>query len=206
MPVLDLNLSKPCALLISTGLILTITLGHDWSDFAGMHALEKEMAAPSSVLAWRIPGTEEPGGLLSMGSHRVGLPSMGSQSRTWLKRLSSRSSSRNTTLGHTRGKEPTCQCRKPKRHGFNSWVRKIAWRRAWQPTPVFLPGESHGQRSQEGYSPWGRKESDMTEASEACMQTLGGKGEREAASAFKGPTIPPSMYSFLMVKCTTQVS
>jgi len=37
------------------------------------------------------------------------------------------------------------------------------WRRTWQPTPVFLPGESHGQRILVGYSPWGRKESDMTE-------------------------------------------
>ena len=41
-------------------------------------------------------------------------------------------------------------------------VRKIAWRRKWQPTPVFLPGESHGWRNLEGYSPWGRKESDVT--------------------------------------------
>ena len=41
------------------------------------------------------------------------------------------------------------------------WVRKIFWRRAWQPTPVFLPGKSHGQRSLTGYSPWGHKESDM---------------------------------------------
>ena len=40
---------------------------------------------------------------------------------------------------------------------------KIPWRRKWQPTPVFLPGESHGQRSLAGYSPWGRKESDPTE-------------------------------------------
>ena len=48
-----------------------------------------------------------------------------------------------------------------------TWVRslvgKIPWRRAWQPTPVFLPGESRGQRSLAGYSPWGRKESDTTE-------------------------------------------
>ena len=42
-------------------------------------------------------------------------------------------------------------------------VRKIPWRRKWQPTPVFLPGESHGWRSLVGYSPWVRKESDMTE-------------------------------------------
>ena len=71
MPVLDLSLSTPCALLTRTDLILTITLGHDRSDFACMHALEKEMAAHSSALAWRIPGTGEPGGLPSKGSHRV---------------------------------------------------------------------------------------------------------------------------------------
>ena len=48
-----------------------------------------------------------------------------------------------------------------KRHGFDPWVRKIPWRRAWQPTPVFLPGESHGQSNLEDYSPWGCTESDM---------------------------------------------
>ena len=45
------------------------------------------------------------------------------------------------------------QCRRHKWRGFNPWVRKSPWRRTWQPTPVFLPGESHGQRSLEGYSP-----------------------------------------------------
>jgi len=45
------------------------------------------------------------------------------------------------------GKEPACQCRRYKRRRFNSWVGKIPWRRKWQPTPEFLPGESHGQRS-----------------------------------------------------------
>ena len=44
-----------------------------------------------------------------------------------------------------------------------SWVRKIPWRREWLPTPVFLPGEFHGQRSLAGYSPWGCKELDMNE-------------------------------------------
>ena len=52
------------------------------------------------------------------------------------------------------------QCGRP---GFNPWVGKIPWRRKWQPTPVFLPGESHERRSLVGYSPWGCKESDMTE-------------------------------------------
>ena len=46
---------------------------------------------------------------------------------------------------------------------FDSWVRKIPRRRKWQPTPVFLPGESHGQKSLVGYSPWGHKKSDTTE-------------------------------------------
>jgi len=50
--------------------------------------------------------------------------------------------------------------------GFDHWVRKIPWRRAWQPTPVFLPGEACGLRSLAGCSPWGRKESDTTEATE----------------------------------------
>ena len=45
--------------------------------------------------------------------------------------------------------------------GFDPWVRKIPQRRAWQPTPVFFPGESHGQRSLAGYSPWGHKELEM---------------------------------------------
>ena len=51
------------------------------------------------------------------------------------------------------------QCGRPK---FNPWVRKIPWRRKWQPTPVFLPGKSNGRRRLAGYSPWGRKESDTT--------------------------------------------
>ena len=54
-----------------------------------------------------------------------------------------------------------------RRYAFGPWVGKIPWRREWQPTPVFLPGESHGQRSLAGYCPWVRKESDMTEHSGA---------------------------------------
>ena len=47
-------------------------------------------------------------------------------------------------------KNPTCQCRRPKRHGFDPWVGKIPWRREWQPIPVFLPGEFQAQRSLAG--------------------------------------------------------
>ena len=68
------------------------------------------------------------------------------------------------------GIEPTCQCRKHKRHRFDPWVGKIPWRRAWQLTPVFLPGESHGLRNLVGYSPWGCKESDTTEV---CLKHTG---------------------------------
>ena len=61
------------------------------------------------------------------------------------------------------GKESACQCRRCKRCGFDPWVRKKSWRKKWQPTPVFLPGKFHGQRSLVGYSPWSHKELDLTE-------------------------------------------
>ena len=64
------------------------------------------------------------------------------------------------TLCFPDGSEFCLQCRRP---GFNPWVGKIPWRRKWQPNPVFLPGESHGQRSLVGYSPRGCKELDTTE-------------------------------------------
>ena len=66
--------------------------------------------------------------------------------------------------GDANGKEPDCQYRRHQKHGFDPWFRKIPWRREWQPTPVFLAGESLGQRSLEGCNLWGHKESDMTEA------------------------------------------
>ena len=52
------------------------------------------------------------------------------------------------------------QCRRP---GFDLWIGRIPWRREWQHSPVFFPGESHGQRSQEGCGPWDGKELDTTE-------------------------------------------
>ena len=67
------------------------------------------------------------------------------------------------------GKEPTCQCRRHKRYRFDPWVGKIPWRREWQPTPVFLPGESHRQRSLVGYSPPDRVGRDWSNL--ACMHS-----------------------------------
>ena len=66
--------------------------------------------------------------------------------------------------GSASGKEPACQCRRHKRHEFNPWVGKIPWRRAWQPTSVFLPGESHGQRGLVGYGLWSLKESGVAKS------------------------------------------
>ena len=65
--------------------------------------------------------------------------------------------------GGASGKEPACQCRRHETQ-IQSWAGKIPWRRTWQPTPVFLPGESHGWRNLAGYSPWGHEELDTTEA------------------------------------------
>ena len=86
--------------------------------------LEKAMAPHSSTLAWKIPWMEEPGGLKSIGSLRVG-------------------HDRATSL---------------------SLFTFMHWRRKWQPTPVFLPGESHGRRSLVGCCLWGRTELDTAEA------------------------------------------
>ena len=90
-----------------------------WED-----PLEKEMATHYSTLAWKIPWTEEPGRLQSMGSQRVG--------HDWATSL--------------------------------SLFIFMHWRRKWQPTPVFLPGESQGRGSLVGCRLWGRTDSDTTEA------------------------------------------
>ena len=55
------------------------------------------------------------------------------------------------------GKESTYQCRRHKRLEFDPWVRKIPWKRKRQPTPIFSPGKSHGQKSLAGYRPWGHR-------------------------------------------------
>ena len=91
---------------------------------------KKAMAPHSSTLAWKIPWAEEPGGLQSMGSLRVG--------HNWATSLS------RFTFMH--------------------------WRRKWQPTPAFLPGESQGQGSLVGCRLWGCTESDTTEATQQQQQ------------------------------------
>jgi len=75
---------------------------------------------------------------------------------------------------------------------FNPWVGKISWRRAWQSTPGFLPGESHGQRSLSGCSPKGHKESDMTEATEHA------RTQREAKTWKRLASLPVIMH---IIRC-----
>ena len=177
-----------------------------------------ELATHSSILAWKIPWTEEPGGLQSMGSQSVRhnwatehmlviipivhyipsehyIPSASSYNLKFVPFDCFHPTTSPLILAFGKhksdlslwffglffkdnwpmivcwgfprgasGKEPACQCRRLKRHGFDPWVGKIPWRRQWQPTPVSLPGESHGQRRLVGHSPQGHKESDTTEA------------------------------------------
>ena len=71
----------------------------------------------------------------------------------------------------------TCQFR---RHGFEPWVVKIPWRRKWQPTPVFLPGKAHGQRSLADYSPWDRRVGHHLGSKQQYVKSPSGKDEHHA--------------------------
>ena len=106
-----------------------------WED-----PLEKGTATHSSILAWRIPWTTV------------------AKSRTRLRDFEKKLYNKDGFPGGASVKEPTCQCKRCKRYRFSLWVGQIPWRREWLPTPVFLPGESHGQRSLMGCSPWSRTE------------------------------------------------
>ena len=84
------------------------------------------------------------------------------------------------------GKEPTCQCRRCR---FDPWVRKIPWRRKWQPAPGFLPGKPYGRRSLVGYSPWGHKvRHDL-----ATKQQQNPKGRYIRVLFFKGASLVTHM-------------
>jgi len=95
-------------------------------------SLEEAMATHFSVLVWKIPWTEEPSGLQSLGS---GCKESGTTEQTQLHICEG-----GGLPGGASSKEPACQCRTHKRRGFDPWIEKIPWRRAHQPTPVFLPG------------------------------------------------------------------
>ena len=90
-------------------------------------------------------------------------------------------------------KNPLANAHRHKRHRFNPRVGTIPWRRAWQSTPVILPGESHGQRSLAGYSPWGRTESDTTEVTSphACCCSFWPSALPDRNSGWRGKDSAP---------------
>ena len=94
----------------------------------------------------------------------------------------------------------------PNDPGFDPWVGKIPWRRTWQPTPVSLPGESHGQRSLAGYSPWGRTQSDKTERT--CIhidQSLSLKHSQMESSCLQSTIVGSHLRSWLRDSFSMQV-
>ena len=101
------------------------------------HALEKEMATHSSVLAWRTPGIGEPGGLLSMGLHRVGHDRSNLAAAAAARMLA-------PFPDDASGKEIHLPMQEMQEKRLDPWVRKIPWSRKWQPTSVFLPEKFHG--------------------------------------------------------------
>ena len=100
-------------------------------------------------------------------------------------------------LGGASGQDPTCHCM---RCGFNPWVGKVPWRRAQQPTPVPLPGKSHGQKSLAGYSPWGRKELDTTEVTPHSSRTAGNARMHPEVEA---SPVSPAGSSQITIQCST---
>ena len=130
------------------------------------------MATDSSTLAWRVP--------MDRGAWRATVHGAAESDTT--ERLSIHILFFWGFPGSASDKEPVCQLRRCRRCGFSRWVVKIPWRRAWQPTPVFFSGESHGWRSLVVYSPQGLEELDLIELaymhsllfsfSEWCMQLM----------------------------------
>ena len=93
--------------------------------------------------------------------------------------------------GGSAGKEPACQCRRHRRHGFDPWVGKIPWRREWLHTPIFLPRKFHGQRSLEATVHGGHKELDMTECTYTYSQVTGAQGTPRCWPQPPLPSSPP---------------
>ena len=156
------NLGKFTLLLRLTGTTLGISHNTVYTTQCTLRSRphlcsEKAMAPHSSILAWKIPWTEEPGGLQSIGSRRVG--------HDWTTSL--------------------------------SLFIFMHWRRKWQPTPVFLPGESQGRRSLVGCRLWGRTESDLAAAAaHLCLPiTLG-----TSCPIFGWDTIPGPNFMHLIHK------
>ena len=100
--------------------------------------------SPHGIFLWYTPSdashTSPRGGLAKQNNWKLSANVTGGNIPCWLS-----------------GKEPTCRRRSHRRHTFNPWIRKVPRRMKWQPNALFSPGKAQGQRSQAGYSPWGRR-------------------------------------------------
>ena len=141
------------------------------------------MAPHSSTLAWKIPWTEEPGRLQSMGSLRVRhdftftftfhFPALEKEMATHTVFLPGKSQGRGSLVScrlwsHT--ESDTTEAIQQQLQQLKGFPTSFDWRRKWQPSPVFLPGESQGQRTLVGCRLWGCTESDTTEATQQQQQ------------------------------------
>ena len=151
----------------------SLRVGHDWATslslFTFMHWRRKWQPPPVFFLAWRILGAGNSGGLRSMGSHRVGHDrnNLAAAVGSVEKAMAPHSSTLAWKLPWT--EEPSrLQSMRSLRVGHD-WATSLwlfifmHWRTKWQPTPVFLLGESQGRGSLVGCRLWGRTESDTTE-------------------------------------------
>ena len=156
--------------------------------------LEEGMATHSSTLAWRSHGQRSPVGYSPFGREETDTAKQlnttrhkGSQSRHWGFRWFLEDSwASKSGFRWLSGKRITCQCRRLRRCRFDPWVWNSPWRRRKsQSRPVSLPGKFHEQRSLEGYSPGGCKESDLTEPALTAPKTPVGMGEEVKRKAEK---------------------
>ena len=137
---------------------------HNWSDLACMHALEKAMATPSSILAWRIPGMEGPGGLSSTGLHRV--------RHDWS----------DLAAAAADGKEPNCN---EGDLGSIPGLRRSPGEGHGNPLQYSCLDNPHGQRGLVGYSPWGhRVRHDWATKHSAAIEP--------STASSGGPTVTPA--------------
>ena len=176
--------------------------------------LEEGMATHSSILAWRIPWTGEPGRLQSMGSQRVGYDSVTNTHSIALQCYISFCCGGNQLL-NIHISPPfwaSLPLLLPTRHfklmnlGFPIYMSwEDPWGREWQPTPLFLPGEPHGQRCLAGYSPWGQRQTRLKGLSmhvyERCKSLGSGILLRWVRLSYLGP-VSCSFPSWVPSGCT----
>ena len=149
---------------------------HESEKWKGSHSVMSDSSRPHGLQPTRLLRPWDfPGKSTGVGCHcllqrsLVGYNLWGRKKSDTTERLSTAQHLFSGLPWWLSGKESTCQCWRLR---FSPWIRKIPWRRKWKPTPVFLPGKSHGQRSLAGYSPWGCKtvgHNSATKTTKRCL-------------------------------------